>query len=682
MSGDASRQEGRGYAPESEGDPSAASTLVRLAERLATALDVWECCIYEYVEAGDCLRAQAIWSRDLQDRDIAWVGAESRLNHRPDVARVFSEHATVVTHADAPELATEATDRMDYWGEKSALFAPIGLDDELLGVLELTEHRAHRDFGEEDVRLISALADVAAVAIANARGVRREEAVNARLSALLDAGRAITSTMVLEEVLQRLAERAAEALHVPSCYIYEYDAIGDAIIWRSEWQANAERRDPDSPGTAYPLSDYPWDRAALHSGEMVLASVDDPGLHPAQLASMREWGELTMLTVPLRFGAETVGMMELAQTQPGRRFDPADMELARALGEQAAAAIRNAQLYRREAWRNERLVKVLDLSRTVSSSLDADAVVEAVRSRIGGLFPDRHVKVAAIRLPEQESSGSPPAAPEGDGLVRRVLHELRPEQSREGDDRRLVVPLVVQARAEGWVEIRGAGARGFAEDEIELVQILANQAAAALDNTRLYETLARQAITDGLTGLYNHRFFYERLRAEVARARRYDLQLSLLMMDLDDFKTYNDRFGHPAGDGVLRRVAQIMTGQLRNRVDIPARYGGEEFAVILPHTETPGAETVGTRLSHQVGAIEEDLAAPHGALVAGERVRHSVEATAFPGRASRDVVHITISVGVASLPAHALDAEQLVHAADTALYLAKQHGKNRVEVFT
>ena len=114
-----------------------------------------------------------------------------------------------------------------------------------------------------------------------------------------------------------LAAVAAEALHAPSCYIYEFDAAGDAILWRSEFHSHPEHRDPDPPGTRYPLDDYPWDRDVLASGRMRLFTIDDPTLPPAQLASMREWDELSMLTVPLRFGDETVGMMEIAESRPG-----------------------------------------------------------------------------------------------------------------------------------------------------------------------------------------------------------------------------------------------------------------------------------------------------------------------------------------------------------------------------
>jgi diguanylate cyclase (GGDEF)-like protein len=381
----------------------------------------------------------------------------------------------------------------------------------------------------------------------------------------------------------------------------------------------------------------------------------------------------------LLFGDETVGMMEIVETQPGRRFSDDEAELARALGEQAAAAIRNAQLYRRETWRNERLVKVLDLSRTLSSSLEADDVINGVRAQLGALFPQRATEVEVVQLAAASETTGETSVIE-DELARRALEQVHPVQMAEGDRRRLIAPLVTQGRAEGWLEIVSDD-RPFAQDEVELVQILANQMAAALDSTRLYATLAQQAITDGLTGLFNHRYFYERLRDEVVRATRYDLQLSLLMMDLDDFKCYNDRFGHPAGDRVLRHVADIMKAQLRESVDVLARYGGEEFAVILPHTPAGGAERVGERLSQSVGTLAYDLSTPLGALAAGERVRHSVEDTVFPGADPSEPAHVTISVGIASIPAHARDAEALVDAADRALYVAKLHGKNRVEIF-
>ena len=114
---------------------------------------------------------------------------------------------------------------------------------------------------------------------------------------------------------------------------------------------------------------------------------------------------------------------------------------------------------------------------------------------------------------------------------------------------------------------------------------LAALVAVAIENARLFGRVEQLAVTDGLTGLCNHRHFFERLAEEVARAKRYELALSMLMIDIDDFKAYNDALGHPCGDALLRALADVLLSQTRRQVDLVARYGGEEFAVILPSTD-------------------------------------------------------------------------------------------------
>lgn len=182
-------------------------------------------------------------------------------------------------------------------------------------------------------------------------------------------------------------------------------------------------------------------------------------------------------------------------------------------------------------------------------------------------------------------------------------------------------------------------------EELTAIQaeLLSNNMALERANTRL-EALAT---TDGMTGLPNHRTFQERLRQELACAERYGGSLSLLFLDVDHFKQYNDSFGHPAGDEALRLLAQLLRDQLRT-CDIPARYGGEEFAVLLPDTD--GAE----------------------ALAFAERIRTAAESHPFPHRS------VTLSLGVATVDAQGTP-EALIAAADEALYAAKRSGRNRVE---
>jgi diguanylate cyclase (GGDEF)-like protein len=214
--------------------------------------------------------------------------------------------------------------------------------------------------------------------------------------------------------------------------------------------------------------------------------------------------------------------------------------------------------------------------------------------------------------------------------------------SEEGDQ---VVGIVSVAR----------GDRAFTHGERELFAYLTNQASVSVENVDLHETVQRQAVTDELTGLFNHRRFQEVMAVEVERARRYGHEMGLIMLDIDDFKQVNDTYGHLQGDLVLREVARVLRLSSRE-IDEPARYGGEEMAVALPQTDLEGA------------------------FQFAERVRKAVEALEFPVPSGAGVLKVTASFGVASLAAadHA-DKDALVAAADGALYQAKRSGKNRTE---
>jgi len=166
------------------------------------------------------------------------------------------------------------------------------------------------------------------------------------------------------------------------------------------------------------------------------------------------------------------------------------------------------------------------------------------------------------------------------------------------------------------------------------------------------QRLEQLAITDGLTGLYNHRHLHERLSSEVERSNRTGLPLSLLMIDVDHFKHYGDGNGHPAGDAVLREVAAILSDG-RRRSDVVARYGGEEFAVLLIDTQLAAAARV------------------------AESVRRRVEEHDFVHGTAQPLGRVTISLGVAACPDHAATPHGLVQAADDALYRAKHAGRNR-----
>ncbi len=173
------------------------------------------------------------------------------------------------------------------------------------------------------------------------------------------------------------------------------------------------------------------------------------------------------------------------------------------------------------------------------------------------------------------------------------------------------------------------------------------------DLEKANEQLRELAIRDGLTGIFNHMYFHEALEMEVLRSRRHKRTFSLMMLDVDLFKNYNDTHGHPEGDELLRLLAQLFTKRLRGS-DLVARYGGEEFAFILTETKRDGA------------------------LIVAEGIREQIENHPFYGRNSQPSGKITVSIGVAAYPDNGEDSSALLKYADDALYLAKKEGRNRV----
>ena len=235
------------------------------------------------------------------------------------------------------------------------------------------------------------------------------------------------------------------------------------------------------------------------------------------------------------------------------------------------------------------------------------------------------------------------------GMVVRADDAVARVGRPEDGTRRIQFPLRAGPTDFGTLVLVG---EAFSEEQIETVTSLAAQAVIALENARLHRIVERQALLDGLTGLANRRSVEETLRTEVARSRRFDDKLCVVMADLDDFKVVNDTYGHPVGDDALRLFAETLRATVRE-MDVAGRWGGEEFVLVLPGTDASG----GARLA--------------------ERARVALEGCAL--EVDGDRVPLTASFGVAELSPTA-DVRELVAAADAALYEAKRTGKNRVMV--
>ncbi len=216
----------------------------------------------------------------------------------------------------------------------------------------------------------------------------------------------------------------------------------------------------------------------------------------------------------------------------------------------------------------------------------------------------------------------------------------------------ICVPLIAKGECIGIINITNKkNGKLFNKKDLEFVEALANQAAIAVDNAQLYEL----ATKDGLTKLYIHRHFYFLLESEVKRVQRYHHVLSVLMMDIDNFKHVNDTYGHLVGDMVLKEIAATIQKTIRH-VDIPARYGGEEFTVILPETAAVNALIIAERLRQRISEIE---------VVVDENT----------------IIRPTVSIGVAEFPNAAENAKDLIDWADKALYMSKENGKNCIHLY-
>ena len=284
--------------------------------------------------------------------------------------------------------------------------------------------------------------------------------------------------------------------------------------------------------------------------------------------------------------------------------------------------------------------------------------IEACNAEAGRLVPVDPRELEEVRLVDD-----PSLLPALEAAERQVLtpgtSAAEPARGDLAGIHALAMPLVGRHDEEGEGATLGAisiARRGgdFTIEQCDLLAYLTTQTAVSLENVDLHRRIQRQAITDELTGLSNVRHFHELLDQEIERAQRFDNHIGLVMVDIDNFKSVNDTYGHPQGDLVLKEVARVLQEQSRD-IDFPARYGGEEMSVILPQTDIGGA-----------------------AMLA-ERMREAIEELEVRRLDGQGVLKMTASFGVAALPGSATDKRYLIAVADEALYRAKHAGKNRVE---
>lgn len=319
-----------------------------------------------------------------------------------------------------------------------------------------------------------------------------------------------------------------------------------------------------------------------------------------------------------------------------------EVDLTRVAAERAAAIEQLGQ-------RVGELQAVSQITEMIHSSLDFDSIgpqVMSVLAKVIGL------ETCCLFVIDKERSETLFSA--NTGLA--PAQAMRPDGSLDYsglDDHFSCIPLHDVAGTMVLLCAPAEGIEHLRDDDRLVMAAVASELAVAVENSRLYRLTKQLAVTDELTGLANYRHLQNRLDEEIERARRYEKSISLIMIDVDDFKGFNDTYGHLAGDQALAELASVLSAAVRE-VDLVARYGGEEFSLVLPETDGPGA------------------------FVVAEKLREAVAGHLFGDSAGVPLVHMTVSMGTATYPAHARDKESLLREADDALYRAKNGGKNRV----
>ncbi|HEY3475184.1 MAG TPA: sensor domain-containing diguanylate cyclase, partial [Anaerolineales bacterium] len=351
-----------------------------------------------------------------------------------------------------------------------------------------------------------------------------------------------------------------------------------------------------------------------------------------------------------------------------------DIQTLQTLANQVATSLQKARLHARTQEHLQVMTTLQSISQTVASSLELDEILNNVIQLLKDSFGYTYLSIyllkgnilhmgAQLGYPESQLIREIPITA---GVIGRTAWSKQTQFVRDvgidGDflgasyevKCEIAVPLIKEDSVLGVLNVESDLHKLLDERDVRLLNALAGTVAVAIDNARLHAEVKRMAMTDVISGLANRRAFDEIIEAELTRASRYRHPLSLIILDLDSFKEYNDKWGHPAGDVRLKQLADLLRANVRNP-DLAARYGGEEFAIVLPSTSK------------------------RGAIRLAERLRQFAEASAPEQKDDNcPISGYTISLGVATYPDDAGSVEELLLMADNAELTAKRLGKNRV----
>src|ERR1700734_980896 len=481
-----------------------------------------------------------------------------------------------------------------------------------------------------------------------------------KIAVLYDAGQAVLSTFDLDEVLQRILGIARDYFHLRNVAIMLLDKPSQELYVRSQigWDVGQDK-------ARLSLGQGITGAAALKKQPVYAPDVrQDPRYFCSPKSTRSE------LAIPLMVRDEVVGVLD-CQSDNVDHFDSETIDLLTLFSTQASIALQNARLYSLEQQRARQLQAINAIAQQTTAVLELEELLRRVCQLIQDAFRVSHVSLflredhdlvlrahhgtLTPRIPEGGRFGAnaePWASILADGrtATEKDLGKA-PAHSKFFSETasRMFIPLVSFGQTLGVLALDSSKADAFRDGDQQSLESVADICATAIQNAHYVDRVKQLAYLDGLTGIFNRRFFELRIMEEIERARRYGTGMAVIMADIDQFKRLNDEFGHVLGDEVLRQVSSLFHQQLR-KIDVVCRYGGEEFGILLTQTDS----------SH--------------ALSVADKLRKMVASWQFPGVPRT----VTISAGAAAFPQHGTTRDELVRAADSALYAAKQAGRNKV----
>jgi diguanylate cyclase (GGDEF)-like protein/excisionase family DNA binding protein len=591
----------------------------------------------------------------------------------------------VARHADADPAVGVLQDLYREEGVKTACLVPLVSHDKAVGVIGLY-HARDREWPDDELALAQAFANQAAVAISNARLYRATAEQAARMRSIHDLSARLNRLTDVQAIADAIVAEASTlaAFHDIRVYTVDWErGTCEPVAFTDRLLGDGDFRDllrVDIGAGSF----TGWVAA---NAQPILSN---DALHDERGHTIEGTEEIeeSMLVVPMVYEGRSVGVIALSKLGVNQ-FSTDDLQTMMIFAGYAAQALVNARSYRRLEEQSSQLARqldsqrrLLDVSTRVMGTLEQQDILEVVADGLKAVVhydnlsiyradPVKQVLVPVLTREEHAEEVARYIIPYGRGLMGWVVEHGEAVLANDAlaDPRALqipgtpadpealiVVPLISDGQVTGSMNVSRVGGEEiyFSETDFELVRLFAAQAAVALRNADEHHAMSLRAETDALTGLGNHGAFQRDLaaviEAELAGPPKSG-ELGLLMMDLDRFKTYNDRFGHPAGDALLHAVGEALYAATRSD-DRVYRYGGDEFTVVLAGVDLAAAHRVADRARRLVAAV-------------------SLERGAAP---------VTITVGVALFPDHGADKDALIAAADGALYAGKQAGGDRVVV--